>query len=179
MKRAGELPSAKETSPSKWARQTQAGAAEDQELDTDTIYKGTVIQEYLQFAWGKLSEEEKRRARSVVMPSTSSLATSCSGSGMAELVHDLLFRSFGGAPELKSPCEMVGFKRQHLMQTVHTALKAENACCLKELGDLSSGVAACSVHEKLCNVESYTYMAIVGYSCKDMPNLKSGPKQMF
>ena len=39
MKRAGELPSAKETSPSKWARQTQAGAAEDQELDTDTIYK--------------------------------------------------------------------------------------------------------------------------------------------
>ena len=101
MQRAGELPSARGESPSKWARQTQAGAAEDQELDTDTVYKGTVIQEYLQFAWGKLSEEEKRRARSAVMPSTSSLATSCSGSGMAELVHDLLFLSLGGTPEVQ------------------------------------------------------------------------------
>ena len=107
------------------------------------------------------------------MPSTSSLATSCSGSGMAELAHGLLFRSFGGTPELKLSCDMVGLKRAHLMQAVHTALKAENDCCFKEFGDLSSGMAACSVHEKLCSVDLSTFMAIIGYSCKDISSLKS------
>ena len=44
----------------------------------------------------------------------------------------------------------------------------------KEFGDLSSWVAACSVHEKLCNVDSSAPMAIAGYSCKDVSSLNSG-----
>ena len=49
----------------------------------------------------------------------------------------------------------------------------------EEFGDLSSGVAACSAHEKFNNVAVSTCMAIIGYSCKDMSSLKSGPNKMF
>ena len=90
-------------------------------------------------------------ARNAVTDSTSSLLSSCSGSGMTEVVHDMLFRSLGGTPYLSHSCEMIGFKREHLMQTVHTAVQAERACCSHEFGELSRGMALCVVHNQLCS----------------------------
>ena len=116
-------------------------------------------------------------ARSAITASTSSLSTSCSGSGMAEVAHDLLFRSLGGTPYLCHSCEMIGFKREHLMRTVHTALQAEHACCFQEFGELSSGTAKCSVHKELCSVDVSAFLAVIGYSCKDMSCLKAGSKK--
>ena len=116
-------------------------------------------------------------ARSAITASTSSLSTSCSGSGMAEVAHDLLFRSRGGTPYLCHSCEMIGFKREHLMRTVHTALQAEHACCFQEFGELSSGTAKCSVHKELCSVDFSAFLAVIGYSCKDMSCLKAGSKK--
>jgi hypothetical protein len=137
------------------------------QLDVDTIYKGTLMQQYLLFAWGELSEQEKSMARSAITASTSSLSTSCSGSSMAEVAHDLLFRSLGGTPYLCHSCEMIGFKREHLMRTVRTALQAEHACCFQEFGELSSGTAKCSVHKELCSVDFSACLVVIGYSCKD------------
>ena len=111
MKRAGELPLSAETSAPKGAR--QAPTVHDQ-LDVDTIYKGTLMQQYLLFAGGKLSEQDESMARSAITASTSSSSTSCSGSGMAEVAHDLLFRSLGGTPYLCHSCKIIGFKREHL-----------------------------------------------------------------
>ena len=107
-------------------------------------------------------------ARSAITASTSSLSTSCSGSGMAEVAHDLLFRSLGGTPYLCHSCEIIGFKREHLMRTVHTALQAEDAYCVQEFGELSSGTAKCSVHKELCSVDFSAFLVVIGYSCKDM-----------
>ena len=174
MKRAGELPPSAETSAAKGARQ---GPTVHDQLDIDTIYKGTVMQQYLLFAWAKLSEQEKCMARSAITASTSSLSTSCSGSGMAEVAHDMLFRSLGGTPYLSHACEMIGFKREHLMQTVHAALQAEHVCCFKEFGELSTGTAMCSVHKQPCSVDFSAFLAVIGYSCKDMSCLKSGSKK--
>ena len=145
-KRAGEMPPAAETRVAKQVRRTETMC---EQLVTDNMYKGIVMQEYLLCDWTKLSEQEQRMARSAVTASTSSLSTSCSGSGMTEVVHDMLFRSLGGAPYLSHSCEMIGFKREHLMQTVHTAVQAERACCFHEFGELSRGMALCAVHNQL------------------------------
>ena len=173
-KRAGEMPPAAETRVAKQVRRTETMC---EQLVTDNIYKGTVMQEYLMGVWTKLSEQEQRMARSAVTASTSSLSTSCSGSGMTEVVHDMLFRSLGGTPYLSHSCEMIGFKREHLMQTVHTAVQAERACCFHEFGELSRGMALCVVHNQLCRVDFSAYLAVIGYSCKDMSSLKHGSKK--
>ena len=173
-KRAGEMPPAAETRVAKQARRTETMC---EQLVTDNIYKGTVMQEYLIWAWTKLSEQEQRMARSAVMDSTSSLSTSCSGSGMTEVAHDMLIRSLGGTPYLSHSCEMIGFKREHLMQTVHTAVQAERACCFHEFGELSRGMARCAVHNQLCRVDFSAHLAVIGYSCKDMSSLKHGSKK--
>ena len=104
VKRAGEMPPAAETRVAKQVRRTETMC---EQLVTDNMYKGTVMQEYLICAWTKLSEQEQRMARSAVTASTSSLSTSCSGSGMTEVVHDMLFRSLGGTPYLSHSCEMI------------------------------------------------------------------------
>ena len=174
VKRAGEMPPAAETRVAKQVRRTETMC---EQLVTDNMYKGTVMQEYLMCVWTKLSEQEQRMARSAVTASTSSLSTSCSGSGMTEVVHDMLFRSFGGTPYLSHSCEMIGFKREHLMQTVHTAVQAERACCFHEFGELSRGMALCAVHNQLCRVDFSAYLAVIGYSCKDMSSLKHGSKK--
>ena len=56
MKRAGELPPSAETSAPKGAR--QAPSVHDQ-LDVDTIYKGTLMQQYVLFAWGNFRSRKK------------------------------------------------------------------------------------------------------------------------
>ena len=174
VKRAGEMPPAAETRVAKQVRRTETMC---EQLVTDNMYKGTVMQEYLICVWTKLSEQEQRMARSAVTASTSSLSTSCSGSGMTEVVHDMLFRSLGGTPYLSHACEMIGFKREHLMQTVHTAVQAERACCFHEFGELSRGMALCAVHNESCRVDFSAYLTVIGYSCKDMYSLTHGCKK--
>ena len=95
LKRAGETSPAAATRVAKQVRRTETMC---EQLVTDNMYTGTVMQEYMLCVWTKLSEQEQRMARSAVTASTGSLSTSCSGPGMTEVVHDMLFRSIVGTP---------------------------------------------------------------------------------
>jgi hypothetical protein len=77
-------------------------------------FDGTMLQAFLDKAWEKLSAEEKERALLNINAQTTSLATMCSGSGMAELAHHCLMTSVGKSTALKHACEMIPFKCSHL-----------------------------------------------------------------
>ena len=87
---------------------------------------------------------QKKTLQQNITAATSTIGTMCSGSGMAEVVHDMVLRSLGKQTGLRYSCECVPFKRQYLHTVVHKA--AQSACCFADMMELSSGFGTRAVH---------------------------------
>ncbi len=75
-------------------------------------------------------------------------------------------------------CEQVPFKQAHLKDTIHTFLKADNACLYNDFCMLHERLAQCCVHDTKCEVSvEGLFMIIVGYSCKGMSSLMNANRE--
>lgn len=100
-------------------------------------------------------------------------ATMCSGSGMAEVVHHCLMSFLGQKTIVSLACESNPWKRKHLRQTVHPLVGARDTCTFHLYGDLVHGSATCCTHGRDCAVDLSAFIAVAGYSCKDLSKLRS------
>ena len=159
-----------------------AGAGKTAEADgplyKHALYQGSALQEYLQHAWKKLGKQERGTIRSNLRNYDSTLATMCSGTGMGEIV----FHAINALVEkqeahLFHACEIVPFKQKHLMNVVAPALNSTRSCLFKDFADLPSGAGTCVVHSCKCEVGQKPFLAIVGYSCKNLSLLNSQHQQ--
>ena len=140
----------------------------------DTTYKNTKLREFLAKAFQKLSNSQKQALEQNITEVTSSVASMYSGSGMAELTHHALLQSIGIRSRLLFSCESVAWKQKHL-ETIHTIVGSP-ACVFQDFQDISKTTAPCAVHGQNCRVDFSPFMAIAGYSCKDMSPLVGKPR---
>ena len=107
-----------------------------------------------------------------------SIFTSCSGAGTAEIVHACFCEGLGQKSELLGACENVGFKQNHLKEVAKFLGSTHHI--FEDFAELHCGKAACCAHvsdvlppqPSKCVVPSDSFLAVVGYSCKDMSPLK-------
>ena len=97
-------------------------------------FKRSVMWQYLQQAWSKLTVGQKRRVEHNVTKLTHdgfggrlSVGTFCSGTGMGELAHRCLTASLKSSEDFLFSCEKEPFKAKHLQQTVHPLLSASGS----------------------------------------------------
>ena len=157
----------------------------------------TVVWSFLQQAWEKLSPEKRCRCHwnltkgshftgdsaDSLRPSLPTLATMCSGSGMAELAHRILTESLGAKEVLLHSCEKEKFKKRHLLEYVVPIMERPHfkdndmlkkfGCLFPEFTCLAGTHTKCERHDKTCRVQEHPLVAIVGYSCKNLSKLNT------
>jgi hypothetical protein len=141
---------------------------------------------FLQQAWEKLSESQRAACKRNLTKSSHfrgdsavslpSVVTMCSGSGMAELAHRVLTLSLGHREVFWHACEKETFKKRHLLEYVQPlceqpAAAGHGACLFGEFADLANGYAYCNRHRQVCEVKHGAFLALVGYSCKNLSRL--------
>ena len=171
---ARKRPAAADAAPAAVKRRRAAATADALELQEDTIYKGTVLEKYVQHAWSTLSEDAREKICQNMEEWPGTVASMCSGTGMAEIVfHAVRTLTGSGHAEIIHSCEMVAFKQKHLMNCVAPALGSCESCIFNDFGELPQGAGACVVHARRCDVQRRPFLAIVGYSCKNLSMLNS------
>ena len=120
--------------------------AAGQALFTEPEKKFSTTKKFLQNVWRKLGPEDQEAIKASMAPPRNRMASMCSGSGMAELIHHCLAKSIGKQSRLLFSCECVPFK-QVLLHQVHEVVGSPDACCFKEFAELSSGVGNCAAHD--------------------------------
>ncbi len=138
-------------------------------VNSDTQFSGTLLGRFLLAAWGKLSPAlQKAVAANLVDKKTTSLASMCSGSGTAEMVHHCFTTFLGKTTDLKFSCESVPWKRAHLGNVLDDVLDCRKACLFREFGELDRGMAVCDAHSNDCEVSFEAFLAVAGWSCKGL-----------
>ena len=140
----------------------------------DPIYKNTKLYLFLTKVFQKLSHSQKQALEQNITEVTSTVASMCSGSGMAELTHHALLQSLGIRSRLLFSCEVVAWKQKHL-ETIHTIVGSPG-CVFQDFQDINQTMAPCAVHGQKCRVDFSPFMAIAGYSCKGMSSLVGKPR---
>ncbi len=145
-------------------------------LNRDTIYQGTKLQLFLEKSIAKLEKTQRAALQKNITRATSTLASMCSGSGMAELVHHALFEYIGKQSNLFFSCEKVEWKQKHLRETVHRLVGHSDACVFADFAEINQPLSECAVHGRKCRVNFGSFLAIAGYSCKGMSSLIGKPR---
>ena len=148
-------------------------------------FAGSSLWEFLSASWPKLTQEERTQffhnlcLRQHGVTKAPTVVTMCSGSGMGELAHRFLCAAFKTEDHFCFGCEKEPWKRKHLLETVHPELlhDPEDGCLFNEFIDLQASEAMCARHSQLCPVRSLPFLAIIGYSCKNLSRMNSKANQ--
>ena len=116
--------------------------------------KATYPDEYMQFVANLASHRR--------------LATGCTGSAMAEVVHQEFHRIYHEKAEFDFRCEKIGFKRNFARLVL---APDTNHCDYETMEELGTGFSKCDTHEKLCQVPQNSDIFVCGFSCKDLSKL--------
>ena len=105
------------------------------------------------------------------------LATACSGSGMAELAHQIIMEHAKQPALLDFSCENDKAKQRYLSAVVHPHFDPgttnTSPCCFDTINELGSGVAKCCTHRRSCEVPRCSDVFAAGFSCKDFSTLSN------
>ena len=138
---------------------------------------------YMRYILSRLTSEQHKKLMEHLSKHPS-MASACSGSGMAELVWRAMLAETGHRGTLIFSCENVPVKQEFLRKVVHPRLAdygGKEACLFKDIGELGKGVASCVVHsdnvkeqhrQPGCEVDRHTDIFFAGFSCKDLSRLK-------
>ena len=158
-------------------------------------FENSFMWRYLQEVWPTLSRGQRRRIEHNVQKNSHahshwpSLATFCSGSGMAELAHRCLTASLNASEDFLFSCEKESFKARHLCQNVHpimlrdrlsaTASARKEPCLFQDMVEVVNGAGHCIVHKQTCKLdeERCPTLLCAGYSCKNLSKLNCNPKE--
>ena len=163
------------------------------ELQEPEGFEDSFMWRYLKQAWAKLTDDQKRHVQHSITKSSHmcsrypTIASFCSGSGIAELAHRCLTASLQASETLLFSCEKENWKAKHLQQSVHPLLSTSGQrlrlpasravesepCLFSDMCEVVSGEGACVVHNKRCQLETEACPTVlmVGYSCKTLSKL--------
>ena len=175
-----------------------ADTSDTYELQEPEGFEGSLMWRYLKQAWAQLTKDQKRHVHHSITKTSHmcsrhpTVATFCSGSGMAELAHRCLTASLKASETLLFSCEKENWKAKHLQQSVHPRLSASREhlrlpassaaesepCLFSDMCEVVSGEGACVVHNKRCKLETEACPTVlmVGYSCKTLSKLTPANK---
>ena len=118
----------------------------------------------------KLSLKQRGRVAQT-LSSHFSMASACTGTGMAEAVYIQLADLCGASSQIDFSCEKVPFKRG-FYKTVVEEKATICGCQFEDLTDLHKGRAQCAKHGQRCVVPSGYAMLACGVSCKTLSRLQ-------
>ena len=99
-----------------------------------------------------------------------SMASACTGSGMAEVVHISAHEIYGLEAHSDFACEKVGFKQEFYRKVVEPRMvqAAAGTCHFDDIEQLGLDMSACITHRRRCPRGSRPFFFSVGFSCKDL-----------
>jgi hypothetical protein len=122
-----------------------------------------------------LSKDEQFAARrNLKSLGTLDVVSGCTGSNIcivsAKMVVDII-----GQGKLAEPfkCEIVP-KKALFANFISEKVLGEETCCFSDMQDLCEESAACSTHGKPCQIPQGNFVAIVGWSCRNLSTLFNG-----
>lgn len=131
----------------------------------------SVLAQFLQSSLNKLSQPQHDRLRHHLQDDFT-MSSSCTGSGMAEVVHTELHHMLNLPSKVEFGCEKVKVKREFYMSVVEPHLDS-HGCFFEDMTALPELVAQCAVHKHSCKVPVRTSVHVCGFSCRDLSKLNS------
>ena len=111
-----------------------------------------------------LTDEDITRVKSH-LKKAQTLASVCTGSGMAELAHKKTMAFAKQATRVDFTCESNTAKQRFLQKTIHPSTSSQ-PCLFSDLTRLGSGCGKCIVHDAECAVPKSSDILVGGISCK-------------